>query len=200
MPTPTQTTGSYVFEGGFPAAETIERAYDDADLNRAVQAYRFFFPTVSGLAIFKVLPGHRRIPGHVLADADAGADDHAAAQPDVVGDGDGLGRLPLGPAGLGFQRVGGREELDVGADLHVDADHDDERHAGQQAPPQTVPATSRRANRQRRTNRSSQLLLGSGFAESSESRTARRRRSLPRRNSSSVRLRIVVSAWRNVST
>jgi hypothetical protein len=26
---------------------------DDADLNRAVQAYRFFFPTVSGLAIFK---------------------------------------------------------------------------------------------------------------------------------------------------
>ena len=28
-------------------------AYDDADLNRAVQVYRLFFPTVSGLAIFK---------------------------------------------------------------------------------------------------------------------------------------------------
>jgi hypothetical protein len=42
-----------LFEGGFPTPETIQRAYDDADLNRAVQAYRFFFPTVSGLAIFK---------------------------------------------------------------------------------------------------------------------------------------------------
>jgi hypothetical protein len=43
----------YVFEGGFPTPETVQRAYDDADLNRAVQAYRFFYPTVSGLAIFK---------------------------------------------------------------------------------------------------------------------------------------------------
>ncbi len=42
----------YTFEGGFPSPETIQTAYDDADLNRAVQAYRFFFPTVSGLAIF----------------------------------------------------------------------------------------------------------------------------------------------------
>lgn len=42
----------YVFEGGFPTAETIERAYDDTDLNRAIQAYRFFFPTVSGIAMF----------------------------------------------------------------------------------------------------------------------------------------------------
>src|SRR5262249_6437200 len=32
---------------------TIERAHHDADLNRAIQAYRFFFPTVSGIAIFK---------------------------------------------------------------------------------------------------------------------------------------------------
>jgi hypothetical protein len=51
--TPTQTTSPYGFEGGFPTPETVQRAYDDADLNRAVQAYRFFFPTVSGLAIFK---------------------------------------------------------------------------------------------------------------------------------------------------
>jgi len=34
----------YSFERGFP---TIARAYDDADLNRAVQAYRFFYPNVS---------------------------------------------------------------------------------------------------------------------------------------------------------
>jgi hypothetical protein len=67
MPTPTQTTGSYVFEGGFPAAETIERAYDDADLNRAVQAYRFFFPTVSGLAIFKGNAAVGVVPNRVFA-------------------------------------------------------------------------------------------------------------------------------------
>jgi hypothetical protein len=42
----------YAFDGGFPTPETVERAYDDADLNRAMQAYKFFFPTVSGLAIF----------------------------------------------------------------------------------------------------------------------------------------------------
>jgi hypothetical protein len=43
----------YAFVGGFPTPETILKAYDDADLNRAIQAYRFFFPTVSGLAIYK---------------------------------------------------------------------------------------------------------------------------------------------------
>jgi hypothetical protein len=53
MSTPTQTAEAYMFEGGFPTSETVRQAYDDADLNRAVQAYRFFFPTVSGLAIFK---------------------------------------------------------------------------------------------------------------------------------------------------
>jgi hypothetical protein len=53
MSTPTQPSDPYVFEGGFPTPETVQRAYDDADLNRAVQAYRFFYPTVSGLAIFK---------------------------------------------------------------------------------------------------------------------------------------------------
>ncbi len=46
-------TGPYSFTGGFPDEQTIQRAYDDADLNRAVQAYRFFFPTVSGAAMFR---------------------------------------------------------------------------------------------------------------------------------------------------
>lgn len=41
------TTSPYVFEGGYPTAETVQRAYDDADLARAVQAYKFFYPTVS---------------------------------------------------------------------------------------------------------------------------------------------------------
>jgi hypothetical protein len=43
----------YVFKADFPTPETIVKAYDDADLNRAIQAYRFFYPTVSGLAMFK---------------------------------------------------------------------------------------------------------------------------------------------------
>jgi hypothetical protein len=38
---------------GFPDTDTVTGAYADADFNRAVQAYRFFFPSVSGLAIFK---------------------------------------------------------------------------------------------------------------------------------------------------
>jgi len=47
-------TGSeYVFERGFPTPETVQRAYDDADRNRAVQAYRYFYPTVSMAAIWK---------------------------------------------------------------------------------------------------------------------------------------------------
>jgi hypothetical protein len=42
----------YEFKGGYPTPETVQKAYDDMDLNRAVQAYRFFYPTVSGAAIF----------------------------------------------------------------------------------------------------------------------------------------------------
>ena len=46
-------TTEYVFERGFPTSDTAQKAYDDADLNRAVEAYRFFYPTVSGAALFK---------------------------------------------------------------------------------------------------------------------------------------------------
>ena len=42
----------YSFDRGFPSGNTAQKAYDDADLNRAVEAYRFFYPTVSGHAIF----------------------------------------------------------------------------------------------------------------------------------------------------
>jgi hypothetical protein len=45
--------GPYRFERGFPVGGTTWQAYDDADLNRAIQAYRFFYPTVSGAAIVK---------------------------------------------------------------------------------------------------------------------------------------------------
>lgn len=37
----------YQFIGGYPTPETVQKAYDDADLTRAIQAYKFFFPTVS---------------------------------------------------------------------------------------------------------------------------------------------------------
>src|ERR1700753_1271558 len=39
----------YQFEGGFPSAEAVQRAYDDADLIRAITAYRFFYPSVSAM-------------------------------------------------------------------------------------------------------------------------------------------------------
>ncbi|WP_218025158.1 DUF1254 domain-containing protein [Nocardia jejuensis] len=43
----------YEFDGGYPGPETVARVYDEIDLARAVSAYRLFYPTVSGLAIFK---------------------------------------------------------------------------------------------------------------------------------------------------
>lgn len=37
----------YKFKGGYPTAETAKKAYDDADLSRAIEAYKFFYPSVS---------------------------------------------------------------------------------------------------------------------------------------------------------
>lgn len=37
----------YKFEGGYPTEAAAKKAYDDADLIRAIQAYKFFYPTVS---------------------------------------------------------------------------------------------------------------------------------------------------------
>jgi Uncharacterized conserved protein len=37
----------YKFNGGYPTEATVQQAYDDSDLIRAIQAYKFFFPTVS---------------------------------------------------------------------------------------------------------------------------------------------------------
>jgi hypothetical protein len=45
--------GQYEFAGGYPTPDTVRRAYDEADLNRAVQAYRFFYPSVSIMATWK---------------------------------------------------------------------------------------------------------------------------------------------------
>src|SRR5215470_19883066 len=48
-----QQAGPTEFREGFPTPEAAQRLYDDADLNRAIQAYRFFFPNVSILGLFK---------------------------------------------------------------------------------------------------------------------------------------------------
>jgi len=50
LPERQDATDEYTFRGGFPTAETVERAYYDADLNSAIQAYKFFYPSVSLLA------------------------------------------------------------------------------------------------------------------------------------------------------
>jgi hypothetical protein len=42
-----------IFKLGYPDDENAQRAYDEADLNRAITAYRFFYPTVSGAAILR---------------------------------------------------------------------------------------------------------------------------------------------------
>lgn len=41
------------FSGGFPTEETAQRAQDEGDYERAVQAYQFFFPTISMEGIFQ---------------------------------------------------------------------------------------------------------------------------------------------------
>ena len=46
---------TYSFERGYPMGETSQQAYDENDLSRAVEAYKFFYPTVSGEAIFRSL-------------------------------------------------------------------------------------------------------------------------------------------------
>jgi hypothetical protein len=42
----------YKFERGFPTQEATQRARDDADYQRAITAYRFWYPTVSCEGIF----------------------------------------------------------------------------------------------------------------------------------------------------
>lgn len=43
----------YSFEEGYPAHDAAQRAYADTDFGRAVQAYHFWYPTVSAEGIFQ---------------------------------------------------------------------------------------------------------------------------------------------------
>jgi hypothetical protein len=52
MATKTSAATEYIFKGGYPAAETIRKASDETDFQRAVAAYRFWYPTVSCEGIF----------------------------------------------------------------------------------------------------------------------------------------------------
>ncbi len=49
---PPTSDHSYSFEGGFPTQDAANKGRDDIDLNRAILAYRFFYPTVSTEGIF----------------------------------------------------------------------------------------------------------------------------------------------------
>jgi hypothetical protein len=72
MQTMVQDAGyGYSFERGFPAGDTAQKAYDDADLSRAIEAYRFFYPTVSGAAIFKGNAKVGVVPNRVFGTLDS---------------------------------------------------------------------------------------------------------------------------------
>jgi hypothetical protein len=68
----------YTFERGFPNGDTSQRARDDADLQRAIIAYRFWYPTVSTEGIFN---GNREVG---------------------LKDGEAMGIAAAGPRQLGF--------------------------------------------------------------------------------------------------
>lgn len=41
------SNASYSFERGFPVGDSAQKGYDDTDLNTAITAYKFFYPSVS---------------------------------------------------------------------------------------------------------------------------------------------------------
>jgi len=57
----------YEFVAGYPTDATIQKAYDDADLNRAIQTYRFFYPTVSFMGTWKGNLKNGVVPNKVFA-------------------------------------------------------------------------------------------------------------------------------------
>lgn len=71
-------TPNYVFERGYPTADAAQRARDDADFQRAMTAYRFWYPTVSVEGIFN---GNRTVG---------------------IEDGKGWGIAAAGPRAVGF--------------------------------------------------------------------------------------------------
>ena len=62
----------YAFERGYPAADTSRRARDDADFQRAIIAYRFWYPTVSTEGIFNGVRSIGIQDGNAISIAAAG--------------------------------------------------------------------------------------------------------------------------------
>src|SRR5262249_15901895 len=60
-----------VAKSGYPRPESVGTTYDDADLDRAVATYRFFYPTVSGMAIWKGSLKAGSVPNKVFGVLDA---------------------------------------------------------------------------------------------------------------------------------
>lgn len=61
------TNEGYEFIGGYPTKATVQKAYDEAGLNRAIQLYRFFYPTVSIMATWKGNLTGGAVPNKVFA-------------------------------------------------------------------------------------------------------------------------------------
>lgn len=57
----------YKYINGYPTAQTAQKAYDEADFNRAVQMYRFFYPTVAILGTWHGNLANGVIPNKVYA-------------------------------------------------------------------------------------------------------------------------------------
>ncbi len=55
----------YTFERGYPSGQTAEQAIDNADLRRAIEAYKFFFPTVATEGVFQQFVPHGMVPNEV---------------------------------------------------------------------------------------------------------------------------------------
>jgi hypothetical protein len=92
----TQANSPYKFERGYPAPGTAERAYNDTDLGRAIEVYKFFYPTVSVESLFQDVAS-------VLEPNQSAAKFHAGPQHQLLtGNGDtpyGSGRLDLNATG-----------------------------------------------------------------------------------------------------
>lgn len=60
----------FSFSGGYPSDATVEKAYADLNLNRAIQMYRVFYQTVSGMGILKGNQNVGIIPNKVFGTMD----------------------------------------------------------------------------------------------------------------------------------
>jgi hypothetical protein len=50
------SSSPYKFEHGYPTATTVELAYNNTDLGRAIEAYKFFYPTMVTEALMQLAP------------------------------------------------------------------------------------------------------------------------------------------------